>query len=509
MIRITGMNSGLDTDAMVQELVNAYDKKTETYKGDQKKLQWKQDAWKELNNKVKNFVSKSLNNMRFSTNYSKKKTVSSNESIASVVTSDNAVNGRQTLKVTGLAQSGYLTSGKLVKAGDASSEKVKSSTKLSELGYTTSEGEDAGKITLTKGDGSTKTFDVNGDMTVGEFVKTVKAAGVNASFDENTGRIYISANDTGSANDFTLSGDANALSALQLNPSKDAEGNGIAGGTATKIYGSDATIELNGVSYTSGTNTFSINGLTITAKEVSDQEISLTTETDYDSIYDNIKSFIKEYNSLVNQMDTLYNAESADDYKMLTDEEKDAMSEKEVEEWEDKIKSALMRRDSNLSSISSTLRNAMLETYDVDGKTYSLSSFGISTLSYFLAADNEKNAYHIDGDPDDAETSGEKDKLKAAIASDPETVSKFFQKLATNMYDQMSKLSSSNSYRSFGNYYDDKKLKKEYDEWTTKISDYESYVADVEERYYKQFTQMEKAMGQMQSQQTYISQLMG
>ena len=94
-IRITGMNSGLDTDSMVKELVSAYDKKTDTYRGNQKKLQWKQDAWKELNTKVENFVSKSVSSMRFSANYMKKTTTSSNSGVASVVTSDNAVNGKQ------------------------------------------------------------------------------------------------------------------------------------------------------------------------------------------------------------------------------------------------------------------------------------------------------------------------------------------------------------------------------------------------------------------------------
>ena len=108
-IRITGMNSGLDTDAMVQDLVKAYDKKKETMKGDQKRLTWKQDAWKELNGKIKNFVTKSLSNMRFSSSYSKKKTEISDSSIASVVSSDGAVNGKQTLRVTDLAQAAYLT----------------------------------------------------------------------------------------------------------------------------------------------------------------------------------------------------------------------------------------------------------------------------------------------------------------------------------------------------------------------------------------------------------------
>lgn len=502
-IRITGMNSGLDTDAMVQELVSAYDKKTETYRGSQKKLQWKQDAWQELNTKVKNFVSKSLNNMRFSANYQKKTTTVSNTSVASVVSSDNAVNGRQSLKVSSLAQSAYLTGGK-VTARDAdnnpTTDKVTSETTLSALGYKTS-----GTITLTKGTGTEPIeISVDGDMTIARFVDTVAAAGLNASFDEANGRIFVSAQESGSANNFSFGGDTAALSALGL-AGVDGEGN-----NAKMIEGSDATIWLNKVQYTSGSNSFSINGLTINVTaETGDEEVTLSTETDYSAIYDSIKSFLKEYNSLINQMDSLYNAKSADDYDMLTNEEKDEMTDDEVKEWEDKIKSALLRRDENLNTVSSTLRNAMLQTYEVDGKTYSLASFGIETLSYFLAADNEKNAYHINGDPDDPDTSGETDKLKAAIASNPDAVSGFFRQLAENMNTQMNKISTSSVYRSFGNFYDDKKLQKEYDEWTTKISDYESYVADVEERYYKQFTAMEKAMGEMQSQQSYIQQLMG
>ena len=54
-IRITGMNSGLDTEALVSELVSAYRKKTEKYTKAQTKLSWKQDAWKSLNKKVVSF----------------------------------------------------------------------------------------------------------------------------------------------------------------------------------------------------------------------------------------------------------------------------------------------------------------------------------------------------------------------------------------------------------------------------------------------------------------------
>ena len=114
-----------------------------------------------------------------------------------------------------------------------------------------------------------------------------------------------------------------------------------------------------------------------------------------------IKNFIKEYSTLINEMDKLYNADSAKDYEPLTDEEKDAMSEKEIEKWEQKIKDSVLRRDSTLSTVSSALKEIMMGGIEVNGKTMHLSDFGIETLGYWNAADNEKNAYHINGDEDD------------------------------------------------------------------------------------------------------------
>ena len=112
-IRITGMNSGLDTDSMVKELVNAYEKQGEKYTKAKTKTEWKQEAWTNLNNKIKNFFTKQASNMRFSSSYSKKKTTVSDSSKASVIAGNSAVNGTQTLEVKELAKSAYLTSGEI------------------------------------------------------------------------------------------------------------------------------------------------------------------------------------------------------------------------------------------------------------------------------------------------------------------------------------------------------------------------------------------------------------
>ena len=262
----------------------------------------------------------------------------------------------------------------------------------------------------------------------------------------------------------------------------------------TRIEGKDAEIELNGATFVSNSNIFQINGLTITANEVTDEneEITITTETDSQAIYDMIKNFFKEYNTLINEMDKLYNADSAKGYEPLTDEEKEALSEKEVEKWETKIKDSLLRRDSTLDSVSNSIKMAFQASFDINGKKYSLASFGIKTLSYFSSSDNEKSAFHIDGDKDDIYTAGNQDKLMAAIGSDPDTVATFFNKLAQNVYDTLYNKMKTSSLSSTNTVYNDKVMKREYDEYTDIIKKWEDKIEAYEAKYRKQFTAMEK-----------------
>ena len=120
-IRITGMNSGLDTESIITELVKAKTVKKDSLVKAQTKLQWKQDAWKELNSKVYALYSKTLSNMRLKSDYSKKTTKVSNEAAATVITGANAVNGVQTLKISQMAKTGYLTGAQLQEDGKKAS----------------------------------------------------------------------------------------------------------------------------------------------------------------------------------------------------------------------------------------------------------------------------------------------------------------------------------------------------------------------------------------------------
>lgn len=286
---------------------------------------------------------------------------------------------------------------------------------------------------------------------------------------------------------------------------------------ATRVDGQDATIYVNGAEYTGTSNTFSINGLTLTATAVTgsvydpteSSAVSVTVNTDTQGIYDKVKDFLSQYNSLINEMTSLYNADTAKGYEPLTSDEKDEMSDSEVELWEEKIKASLLRRDDTLGSLISSMTTAMSKSVTINGKSYSLSTFGIKTLGYFNAAENEQNAYHIDGDEDDATTSGNADKLMAAIAEDPESVVQFMQQMSANLYDAINTKMKSSSLSSIYVVYNDKEMASEYSDYTDIIKKWEEKLQKQEDYYYDKFSAMETALAKLNSSSSALSGLLG
>lgn len=750
-IRLSGLNSGLDTDAIVKELVSAYSLKTEKYKKQQTKVEWKQEAWKSLNTKIYGMYT-NVSNLRFDSAYNLKKTSLSDNTKATVTASSSAVNGTQKLNVLQTAQASYITGGFL-------GEDVTADTTLKELGYTASDT----KIKVKSASGKETEIEITKDMKLSDLISKFKDAGLNASFDANNKRIFLSAKESGAAGDFEIVGDSknaksiieklglnlalvdengkfvnegkayqeaydlyqkangnvesflkaqvDAYKALQeqladyqldkaepqaiideyehlqehlearkahnatyaalqkagvasrevtlsdgttarqgitssqlrdmevalsgkltkeaveeyinnaengivmvegttaedvYNVLKENEANVKKAGAyakenndliskspasvqeeldalatdyqnakdeiaaidaniaevrkqmkeseygylvednktqekldaaiaalvkeaeeankvlndpaskvagATKITGQDAIIKLNGVEFTSASNTFSINGLTIEAQGVTgDGEanaVTINTTVDTQGIYDKIKDFLTEYNSVINEITKLYNAESAKDYEPLTDEEKDAMSDEEIEKWENKIKGALLRRDNSLGNIMNAMINSMSQGIEIDGQKLSLSSFGISTLGFLNAAKNEQYAYHIDGDEDDENTSGKKDKLMKAIQEDPDQIMKFMKELASNLYKAVDEKMKSTELSSAYKVYNDKELDKEQKNYASLIKKWQDKIADQEEAYYKKFSQMEVALSKLQNQTNSLAGLLG
>ncbi len=203
-IRISGMNSGLDTDSIVQALVMDVKTKKESYEKKKTTLEWTQEKWKSLNTNIYSLYNK-VGNLRWSTSYNLKKTTVSDATKASVSASNTAVTGTQKLNILSIAQSGYLTGGKL-------STTASTSTTLAELGYAGGEG----TINVDKGDGTSASITVSASTTIEELTTELGKQGLNASLDTTNNRIFVSSKETGVKNDFNLiAGDTKGLEALK------------------------------------------------------------------------------------------------------------------------------------------------------------------------------------------------------------------------------------------------------------------------------------------------------
>ena len=182
-------------------------------------------------------------------------------------------------------------------------------------------------------------------------------------------------------------------------------------GTASKtVQGKDATMTavINGKekTLTSDTNTFNIDGMSITVNgefevQGNDTAVTFNKNVDADKIISNIKTFVEEYNAMLEDLGELYSTQPDSKYSPLTDDQKADMSEKQIEEYEKKAQQGILFADSDLKALASDLRFLFSDT--------SLEEIGIKTSTE--AADRGK-------------LSIDENALRAALASDPEKVQK-------------------------------------------------------------------------------------
>ncbi len=271
------------------------------------------------------------------------------------------------------------------------------------------------------------------------------------------------------------------------------------------IAAKDSEVILDGATMTGSGNTVSVNGLTLDIQAETTEPVTISVSKDTDSIYNMVRDALKEYNNLLDEMNELYYAASARSYKPLTDEQKEAMSEKEIENWENKIKDSLLRRDPSLGGLLSAMRTSLSGTYTTSsGNTYSLANFGISTGLY-----TERGKLHIYGDENDGTYATYGDRLKKALADNPDDVMEALSGIFGDLYTTMSDKCAKTNLSSALTFYNDKQYKKDLTAYEKQLSTQEDKIAKLEERYYKQFTAMEKAMATLQSQTASLSSMLG
>ena len=272
---------------------------------------------------------------------------------------------------------------------------------------------------------------------------------------------------------------------------------------------SDTEIVYNGATLKSNNTSIEVAGVTLDllGTTAAGETVNVTVSNDTSAVYDTIKEFITEYNSILKTMNTYYGAASASSYEVLTDDQKKAMSDDEVDKWNTKIKDSLLRRDSTLNSLISTLKTDMMGTVTAsNGKTYSLANLGITTSSKNY---NEGGLLHIKGDEDDDEFADSTNTLMQMLEEDPDTVKEVLSGLASNLYDSLNKKMGTTTLSSALTFYNDKEMASQLSDYKKEISDWESKLSDMEEKYYSQFSAMETALAKIQSQQNTLSSYLG
>lgn len=241
--------------------------------------------------------------------------------------------------------------------------------------------------------------------------------------------------------------------------------------------------------------------------------VSMTSTTNVDEMMNKIKDFVKTYNDLIKELNDKTKESKYRDYKPLTSMQREEMEEKEIELWEEKAKSGLLRSDTIIRNGLSSMRGLIYESNPAVSNTKfnTLFSVGITTSRNY----NEGGTLEID-----------EEKLRAALEEDPDAVTTLFnnssgKKKDTILVDGVQKEVDTRGYleklreamttvkinieKKAGratmtdNQYSIGKLMKDVenrvDAWKTKLQ-------DIEARYWRQFTAMEQAINKANQQST-------
>jgi len=483
-LRISGLASGMDTESIIKQLMQAQRVPVTQLEQDKQVLEWKQEDYREINTTLRSFRD-TVFDMKLQKTFITKEVSSSDDSVVTATANTSAIAGTHAIKVTQLARSGYLTGGQLDASGD---------TTMSELGVT-----EETEFELTIAGESLDAITVNSTTTINDLVNEINDldGGIQASFDENLKRLFIMTTDTGIDQTITITQN-DLTDALKL--------------TQDNIYqGQNATYTLNGVDLESSTNKFTVNGINFNLKGVDlDTEKYITVSQDTDAVFDSIVNFVDEYNKVVESLSDKLYEDRYTDYEPLTDDESAELTDNQIDQWTEKARSGLLRNDSILSSVYSSMRMTMSKYVNVDGDgdSNTLANIGITTTSDYMSA-----KLVID-----------EEKLREAIESDPEGVMDLFTKssdtdesdeigIAVQLYENvnnaMTNISTKAGSDSEYNLVDNSLIGKEITEIDDRIDKMNDRLDEIEDRYYSKFAAMEEAIQEMNTQSTWITQMLG
>ena len=392
-LRITGLSSNLDVDSMVKTLMKAEQGNRDKLLKQQTSITWKQEAYRDISTSLVDFRNNKLDKYNtLATMSAKKSEVTGNSTAVAIASTNSSAVGTMSVTVEKLAVAArgvYNTTFALTDADPSMSSVYDSGNPGNN------------KIVVN---GIDITFS-NTD-TIGSVLSRINSnRDINVTAMYSNGKISITNNKAG---DYGVTGNA-VINFPEFTQDP-----------AYRVNGGDAAYTVNGLSMTSKSNSVSVNGVGLQLKAVTGPNGAavVSSGVDTEKIMSTIKSFIADYNSVLDQVNGKLKEKQYRNYQPLTNDEKESMSDKQVELWEDKAKSGLLYNDSILSSMINDMRISAIADFDLgSGKKINIQSFGISTGKW---TDYGKLVIE------------DEDKLRQAIENDPDSVTKLFTARGAN-----------------------------------------------------------------------------
>jgi flagellar hook-associated protein 2 len=502
--RFSGLASGMDIDSIVEKLMKAESAKMEKLQQQKQKYEWQREAYRSVNTKLETFRTDTFDNFGKQSDFVTNKVSNSNESKVSATATATA-SGTLTISNATLAKNAIGISKTINDqlADDGTNTASRSNTtSLSNIGIS---GSGTFELQVQQQSGNPKTVTVSYDEndtleTIAQKINS-QNKGVTAMVGDD-GTFSLTSAATGEFTGGTVkltSDDKNLFKNLGFT---DASGNKL----TELANGANATYTINGVTKTSQSNSLTISGYNVQLKEDITSSVTISSTLDTDSVVDKVKSFIETYNTLVKDLKGQTSQKKAMDYQPLTDAQKADMTTDEIAKWEEKAKQGIIRNDKSIESALSAMRTALssvsIETDDIgpNGEKKKMSIFSIG----------------LDTNTDGTIKIKDEKKLREAIESNPQNVANLFTQSSTSTSGEglVSKLRTAakgaidsitlkaGKEGSLENSYT---LGKNITDLDKRIADWKERLEDIEERYYKQFTAMETAIQNANTQSSIFS----
>ncbi len=515
-LRIGGLATGMDIDQIVSDLMKIQRMRLDRIKQNRQLLEWQRADFRAVHASLVTLRETAFK-LRVQGTFLAKSATSSNETAVTATAGTSAAAGTYSVTVWQLAQG--ITKGSQAALPDEKNPDGSVKTLKEQFSSL------ADSITFTLegkvGDGGAR---VSRDFVIDTTTATINtlvaqinehssSLGIRASYDSTNNRFYLTTTGTGSDYGIRVVDDQNGFLS-------DAAGAGTGTlnlllQTGTIYEGQNALFDFGDVAgITSKTNTAAVNGITLYLKEGGGATGTITVQADVDAVYSSIKALVDQYNATIDLIYKELSEERYRDYLPLTDDQREKLSDDQEAKWEEKARSGMLRNDAMLSMYTAKFRLAMgsvvssIEPAEVDGKTVThnnLASIGIVTGTYA-----EKGKLYLRNDGKD---------LRRAIEADPEGVMNLFTQntgvpgemgIAQRLYDDLNgairSIVDKAGAESTFSLYDSSTLGKKLRKLDGEIARWENLLVKMEERYWKQFTAMEKAINKLNTQSMWLAQ---